>query len=195
MAEMSVQRVRKSLEGASQALEQFLADERSVDRIALVAARIATSLRAGGKVLVCGNGGSCCDAMHFCEELTGRFRGNRRALPALACADASHLTCTANDFGFEYVFSRWVEALGKPGDVLIVLSTSGSSRNVVRAVEAGGTIGLHRVALLGQGGGVLSGLCEQQWIVPGATSDRIQEIHMLILHCLVEAVELELGLA
>lgn len=176
-------------------LARFAADERGVERIAQVATRIAGALRAGGKVLACGNGGSCCDAMHFCEELTGRFRKDRRGLAAIACSDASHLTCVGNDYGYEFVFSRWVEALGRPGDVLVVLSTSGNSRNVLRAVEKAGEIGLHRVALLGQGGGVLSGLCEQQWVVPGETSDRIQELHMLILHCLVEAVEVELGLA
>ncbi|MCB1742254.1 MAG: SIS domain-containing protein, partial [Gammaproteobacteria bacterium] len=102
---------------------------------------------------------------------------------------------TANDYGYEFVFSRWVEALGREGDVLVALSTSGSSRNILRAVEAAGSIDMTRIALLGKGGGVLTGLCEHQWIVPGATSDRIQEIHMLILHTLVEGIELELGLA
>ncbi|MBX3323603.1 MAG: SIS domain-containing protein [Phycisphaeraceae bacterium] len=193
MGQNATDRVKASLAAANDALAQFLSDQRAVDRIALVGAKIAAAMRSGGKVLACGNGGSCCDAMHFCEELTGRFRQDRRALPAIACSDPSHLTCVANDFGFEFVFSRWVEALGRPGDVLIALSTSGNSRNIVRAVESAGTIGMHRVALLGQGGGVLSGLCEHQWIVPARTSDRIQEIHMLILHCIVEAVEIELG--
>ncbi|MCL4222401.1 MAG: SIS domain-containing protein [Phycisphaerales bacterium] len=184
-----------ALAAASDALSAFLADPDQATRIARVARAIASAIRSGGKVLACGNGGSSADAMHFCEELTGRFRDNRRALPAIACVDPGHITCTANDFGYEFVFSRWVEALGRRGDVLIVLSTSGNSRNIVRAVEAASSVGLTRVALLGGTGGVLSGLCEHQWIAPGRTSDRIQEIHMLILHTLVGCIEVELGIA
>lgn len=189
----TTERVRVAVTNARADLSTFAADTASVDRIATVAAAMATILRSGGRILAVGNGGSLCDAMHFCEELTGRFRHDRRALSAMACTDPGHLSCTANDFGYEHVFSRWVEAHGRKGDALIVLSTSGSSRNVLRAVEAAGAIGMTRVALLGKGGGVLTGLCEHQWIVPGTTSDRIQEIHMLILHVLVEAIEAELG--
>ena len=187
-------RVAASLAAANADLLAFITDEPSADRIAAVAGVLAFVLRSGGRILAVGNGGSACDAMHFCEELTGRFRGDRRPLAAMACTDPGHITCTANDFGFEHVFSRWVLAHGREGDALIVLSTSGNSRNVLRAVEAAGSINMTRVALLGQGGGVLTGLCEHQWIVPGETSDRIQEIHMLILHILVEAIEVELGL-
>ncbi|GAB4383020.1 MAG: D-sedoheptulose 7-phosphate isomerase [Phycisphaerales bacterium] len=194
MSDSAQHRARQALAQARDALEAFLSDPDQPDRIARVAAVLGLAIRAGGKVLVCGNGGSLCDAMHFCEELTGRFRQDRRPLPALACTDPGHLSCTANDFGYEYVFARWVEALGRRGDILIVLSTSGNSRNIVRAVEAGAAVGMTRVALLGGTGGVLSGLCEHQFIVPGTTSDRIQELHMLILHTLVECVEAELGL-
>lgn len=193
MSDSAEQSARQALASASHALAAFLADPEQPERIARVARAIASAIRSGGKVLACGNGGSSADAMHFCEELTGRFRDNRRALPALACVDPGHITCTANDFGYEFVFSRWVEALGRKGDVLIVLSTSGNSRNIVRAVEAAS--GMTRIALLGGTGGVLSGLCEHQWIAPGHTSDRIQEIHMLILHTLVECIEVELGIA
>jgi D-sedoheptulose 7-phosphate isomerase len=157
-----------------------------LERISLA---IAERLRAGGTVLACGNGGSAADAMHFCEELTGRYRADRPAIPAIACVDPGHLTCTANDYGYESVFSRWVEALGRRGDVLIALSTSGNSRNVLRAVDRARERGLLTVALLGKGGGVLRGLCDHEIIVPGETADRIQELHMLALHTIVGGLE------
>ncbi len=170
-------------------LEALAADEAAVGRIQRGAALIAERLRAGNKVLICGNGGSACDAAHFAEELTGRFRRDRPALAAIACTDAGHITCVANDYGFDQVFSRWVEALGRAGDVLIVLSTSGESENIVRAVRAAPETGVRPVALLGRGGGRARGLCDVEIIAPGETSDRIQELHMLILHAWVEAVE------
>ena len=175
---------------ARAALDAFIADDANLARIETVAEVVANAFNAGGKVLACGNGGSACDAMHFCEELTGRFRRDRKALPAIACTDPGHITCTANDYGFEHVFSRWVEALARPGDVLIILSTSGNSENVVRAAGAARELGVTTVALLGRGGGRLAGACDHQWIVPGDTPDRVQELHMLILHALVERVEM-----
>ncbi len=170
-------------------LEALAADGAAMARVEQGAGLIAERLRAGNKVLICGNGGSACDAAHFAEELTGRFRKDRPALAAVACSDAGHITCVANDYGFEQVFARWVEALGTKGDVLVVLSTSGESENVVRAVRAGRERGLRTVALLGRGGGRVEGTCEVEVIVPGETSDRIQELHMLVLHAWVEAVE------
>lgn len=184
---------RNALNNAHHALSALLADHAAVTRIDTVARAIAAGFRGGGKVLACGNGGSACDAMHFCEELTGRFRDDRDPLPAIACVDAGHITCTANDYGFDEVFARWVRALGKPGDVLFLLSTSGNSANVWRAAEAAGELGLVRVAMLGKTGGPLRGVCEHEWIVPGETADRIQELHMLILHTLIECVEIELA--
>jgi D-sedoheptulose 7-phosphate isomerase len=160
-----------------------------------IAERLADAFRAGKKVLICGNGGSLADAVHFAEELTGRYRADRRALPAVAIAEPGHLTCVANDYGFERVFSRGVEALGSEGDVLIVLSTSGNSANVRLAVEAAKARGMTTVGLLGKGGGVMKGLCDTEIVAPGATADRIQELHMLVLHVLVERVEVLLGLA
>ena len=167
----------------------LLNDSDAVARIESVARIMADCFGTGGKLLACGNGGSACDAMHFCEELTGRFRDDRDPLPAIACIDAGHITCTANDYGYEAVFERWVRALAKPGDMVFLLSTSGNSANVLRAAQAAGEIDCTRVALLGKGGGSLAGVCEHEWIVSGTTADRIQELHMLILHTLIECVE------
>lgn len=185
------QSARESLSEARAALDALLADESAAERIEAIAVLLADRFRAGGKVLACGNGGSACDAMHFVEELTGRFRNDRPPLAAIACTDVGHITCTANDYGFERVFSRWVEALGREGDVLIVLSTSGNSPNIVRAVEAGAARDMTVVALLAKDGGkaFATGACDHHLLVPGDTSDRIQELHMLILHTLVEGVE------
>jgi D-sedoheptulose 7-phosphate isomerase len=182
----------EAVAGACDALSKFAEDRAGVDRIAIVASMIAECFESGGKALICGNGGSSADAMHFAEELTGRFRKERPALPALACTDAGHITCAANDYGFENVFSRWVEAHGRRGDVVIVLSTSGNSENIVRAVNAAEEQGCRTVALLGKGGGKLTGRCDFEWIAPGEQSDRIQEVHMIILHALIEGVEREL---
>ena len=128
--------------------------------------------------------------MHFAEELTGRFRGNREPLGALALGDPSHVTCVSNDFGFDYIFSRQIEGLGRKGDVLIGLSTSGNSKNVIHAFEAARKKGIKTVGLLGRGGGQLKGLCDVAIVVPLATtSDRIQEIHIKIIHTVIEDVE------
>lgn len=180
---------------AQRVIEAFLSDRPSLRRVDEVAALVVDCYTRDGKILICGNGGSLCDALHFAEELTGRFRKDRRPLGAMALGEAGHLTCVANDFGFEHVFSRGVEALGRGGDVLVVLSTSGNSVNIVRAVEAAKARGLKAVALLGKDGGKLRGMCDIEIIVPGATADRIQELHMLILHTVVELVERGLGLA
>jgi D-sedoheptulose 7-phosphate isomerase len=184
--------LRDSITRARQALESLNADEAAVGRLEEVASALADCLGGGGKILACGNGGSACDAMHFCEELTGRFRADRAPLPAIACVDPGHITCVANDYGFEEVFSRWVRGLGRPGDALIALSTSGNSENVVRAVAAARDGGLKTVGLLGTDGGRLAGSCDFEWIIPGATADRIQEVHMVILHTLIEGIEARL---
>lgn len=159
---------------------------RKIDGLAQIC---ASAVRAGGKLLAVGNGGSCADAVHFCEELTGRYRDDRDPIPAIACSDAGHITCVGNDYGFDHIFSRWVKGLGNAGDVLIALSTSGNSANIRNAVEAGAANGMHIATLLGKGGGPLAGKGDTEWIVPGETSDRIQELHMLILHALVGAIE------
>lgn len=174
---------------ARDALDALIADGSHAAKIERLADLLSARFRAGGKLLACGNGGSACDAMHFCEELTGRFRNDRPPLAAIACVDPGHLTCTANDFGFENVFSRWVEALGREGDVLVALSTSGNSENVIRAVEAARRAGMTVALLLGRSGGRLRGRGDFEWIVPGEAAERIQELHMLLLHVLVESVE------
>jgi D-sedoheptulose 7-phosphate isomerase len=147
------------------------------------------TLQAKRRLLICGNGGSLCDAMHFAEEFTGRFRTNRPALPVIALSDPAHLTCVGNDFGFDEVFSRGVEAFAQPNDVLIVLSTSGNSANILRALTQAKTQAVHTVAFLGKTGGACAGLSDIEWIVPGSSSDRIQELHMLMLHIAIEGVE------
>jgi D-sedoheptulose 7-phosphate isomerase len=181
--------VERALVGAAAALEALRGDRALLAGVSAVPAELVARLRAGGKVMAVGNGGSAADAMHFAEELTGRFREERPAIAALACTDAGHLSCVANDYGWERVFSRWVEALGRPGDVLVALSTSGNSPNIVLAVKAARERGMFTVALLGRGGGKAAGLADRELVFPGEGSDRIQELHMLTLHAWVEAVE------
>lgn len=152
---------------------------------------IIVALETGSKVLTCGNGGSAADALHMAEELVGRYKTNRRALPAVAlCADPTSLTCIANDFGFEHIFSRQVEALGQPGDVLVVFSTSGNSPNLVLAVETAARQGMTTIALLGKTGGALAGKCNYEIIVPANETARIQEVHTFVMHSWLEQVEI-----
>jgi D-sedoheptulose 7-phosphate isomerase len=167
-------------------LQQFEARE---GLIAATGDKLAECLQRGGRILSCGNGGSMCDAMHFAQELAGHFRARRRALAAQAISDASLLTCAANDEGFDSVFARGVEAWGRTGDALLALSTSGNSRNVVEAVRAAQAIGMTTVGLLGRDGGQLRELCDVAIVVPGTTSDRIQEVHIKIVHLLIEQIE------
>lgn len=170
-------------------LENFIKEEEERRETEKVAKELADVFTKGNKVLICGNGGSNCDALHFAEEFTGRFRGDRKALPAIAISDSSHITCVGNDYGFDYIFSRGVEAYGKEGDIFFGISTSGNSPNVIKAVEAAKKLGMKTCVLLGKDGGKLKGMCDYEFIIPGKTSDRIQEIHMMILHIIIEGVE------
>lgn len=182
--------IRASFKAARATLDAFLEDEANLEAVGQFAALCEAALTSGGKLMACGNGGSMCDAMHFAEEWTGRFRGNRNALPAIAFSDPSQLTCIANDFGYDQVFARSVEAYGRPGDVLVCMSTSGGSPNAILAIQKAKEMGIKTVALLGKGGGEMKNLADLAIVVPHATtSDRIQEIHIKVLHIAIEAVE------
>lgn len=168
----------------------FLKEPVSIEFIESAANQIAECFQKGRKLLIAGNGGSLCDAMHFAEEFTGIFRGKRAALPALALADPGHLTCTANDLGYPDVFARSVEAFGKPGDILIALTTSGNSLNLINAVNVAKEKGLKTISFLGKTGGTLKGMSDLEWMVDGFSfSDRIQEAHMAAIHIIIEMVE------
>jgi len=165
-----------------------------IGRIAQAGDLLADTFVAGGRAYACGNGGSMCDAMHFAEELTGRFRNDRPGYAALAMGDPGHLTCVGNDFGFEHVFARFVEAHGRRGDVLLAISTSGSSRNVVAAVEAAKRLGLKVIALTGRAGTPLAELADIAIVTPGGRyADRVQELHIKVIHILIELVERRLA--
>lgn len=151
---------------------------------------MADAIKKGHKILIAGNGGSLCDAMHFAEELTGIFRQKRPALPAIALADPGHMSCVGNDLGFDSVFSRGVEALGSPGDVFVALTTSGKSVNLLNALSRAKQLGLSTVAFLGKTGGSTKGIADLEWIVSGFDfSDRIQEVHMAAIHIIIEMIE------
>ncbi len=182
--------IQRELTEAQTVLQNFLSDSENVTRIEAAARLMAGAIQAGHKLISCGNGGSHCDAMHFAEELSGRYRENRRALPAIAVSDPSHLSCVGNDYGFEFVFSRYVEALGQPGDVLLGISTSGNSANVLRAVEAARERGMKVVILSGKDGGKLAGLADVEIRVSHfGYADRVQEIHIKVIHALILLIE------
>lgn len=184
--------IKKALQTAQQELAHFVQSEHNLEQIEEIARHISKCYQQRGKVIIFGNGGSMCDAMHFAEELTGRFHQDREALPAIAISDPAHLTCVANDYGFEEVFARAVKAYAQSGDVVIGLSTSGNSANVLKALNTAQRLGCTTVALLGGDGGKIAGETDFELIVPATTSDRIQEIHAMILHILVELIEHEL---
>ncbi len=170
-------------------LGKFINCESNIKNTEKTAEIIAAAFNTGNKVLICGNGGSNCDAMHFAEEFTGRFRKDRRALPAIAISDSSHITCVGNDYGFDYIFSKGVEAFGKEGDVFIGISTSGNSKNIINALNKAKEQGMKTIGLLGKDGGILKGKFDYEFIVEASTSDRVQEVHMAILHIIIEGVE------
>ncbi|WP_213994054.1 D-sedoheptulose 7-phosphate isomerase [Sodalis sp. dw_96] len=188
--------IRSELNEAALTLANFLKDEKNIQSIEDAARLIADSFKAGGKVLSCGNGGSHCDAMHFAEELTGRYRDNRPAYPAIAISDVSHLSCVSNDYGYDFVFSRYIEALGNKGDVLLGISTSGNSANIIRAVEAARAKGMKVITLTGKDGGKMAGTADVEIRVPHfGYADRIQEIHIKSIHILIQLIEKEMAVA
>jgi D-sedoheptulose 7-phosphate isomerase len=191
---MSLEKIDKELQEASKVLESFMNDAAQLQAIRKAASILVRSINNGGKIISCGNGGSMSDAMHFAEELTGRFRGDRASIPAIAISDSGYLTCTANDYGYDKVFSRFVEGLGNKGDVLLAISTSGNSANVINAAQAASAKGMSVIALTGKDGGELAGLCEIEIRSPQSDySDRVQEIHIKVIHILVMLIEQEVN--
>lgn len=190
MSSEYIQQVREELEEAAQVLSRFLADPANLTAIDGAARLMATAFQQGGKVISCGNGGSHCDAMHFAEELTGRYRNNRPAYPAIAISDPSHLSCVANDYGYDQVFSRYIEGLGQAGDVLLGISTSGNSGNILKAVAAAREKDMKVVLLSGKDGGKLAGLADIEIRVPHfGYADRIQEVHIKAIHIMIQLIE------
>ncbi len=182
----------QSLKEAEQVLNTFREDGGLLTACEEFSKKMIETYRSGGNVFSCGNGGSHCDAMHFAEEMTGRYRKDRKALGALALGDPSHVTCVSNDYGFDQIFSRQLDGLGRKGDMLIGLSTSGNSQNVINAFEIAKQKSIFTVALLGKSGGKLKDLADLAIVVPAQTSDRVQEIHIKLIHTVIESVEREL---
>ena len=175
---------------AQDILSQFLAEQSNFENIEKAGNIMVESLKNGGKIISCGNGGSLCDAMHFAEELTGRYRDNRPAIAAIAMSDASHMACVGNDYGYEFVFSRYLEAVGREGDVLLGISTSGNSANVIKAIEVAKTKGIKVVGLTGKDGGKMGGVCDIEIRAPYSQyADRAQEIHIKVIHSLIDHIE------
>ena len=186
--------IRKQFLEAQDVLAKFLSDEKNFKLIESAGALLVSSFKNGGKVISCGNGGSMCDAMHFAEELSGRFRNERKALPAISISDPSHISCVGNDYGFDFIFSRYVEAIGNKGDVLLAISTSGNSKNVLNAIEAAKKKGMKVIGLTGKDGGKMSSLCDVEIRAPHSQyADRAQEIHIKVIHSLIMYVESEVG--
>ncbi len=178
------------LEQSRQVLTNFMSDSKQLEAIQKAAELMIDCVKADGKIISCGNGGSGCDAMHFAEELTGRYRENREPIPAISISDPSHITCVGNDYGFEFIFERFVKSIGKPGDLLLAISTSGKSPNVLRACEAAQKRGIRVVALTGKDGGELAALADVEIRVPHhGYADRIQEVHIKVIHILMTLIE------
>lgn len=182
--------IKKNLEEAQTVLQAFVEDSQQITSIEQAGKMMVEAIQQGKKIISCGNGGSMCDAMHFAEELSGRFRENRKALPAIAISDPSHLSCVANDYGYEFVFSRYLEALGQLGDVLLAISTSGNSKNILNAAAIAQKKGMKIIALTGKTGGKLSQYSDIDIKVPwSGYADRIQEIHIKVIHSLIHYIE------
>ncbi|WP_421917952.1 D-sedoheptulose 7-phosphate isomerase [Marinifilum sp.] len=187
---MIINDIKQSFLDAQEVLNQFVANEDNFKAIEKAGEFMADSIQNGGKIISCGNGGSMCDAMHFAEELTGRFRDDRPGIAAIAISDPSHITCVGNDYGFDYIFSRYVEGMGQKGDVFLGISTSGNSNNVINAIKSAKEKGMTVVGLTGKTGGKMAEMCDVEIRVPWkAYSDRVQEIHIKIIHCLIQYIE------
>jgi D-sedoheptulose 7-phosphate isomerase len=175
---------------ARQILDSFISDPQNFIDIEKAGEILVNAIRGGCKVISCGNGGSMSDSMHFAEELSGRYRNERPAFPAIAISDPGHLSCVANDYGYDFVFSRMVEAIGSEGDVLFAISTSGNSENILKAIEAARIKGMKVIGLTGKDGGKMAGLCDVEIRAPRSQyADRAQEIHIKVIHSLIDYVE------
>ncbi|MBK9600161.1 MAG: D-sedoheptulose 7-phosphate isomerase [Flavobacteriales bacterium] len=187
---MANERIESHFSEAASVLERFRSDPANLLAVEHAGELMLAAVKAGGKLISCGNGGSMCDAMHFAEELTGKFRDDRAPIAAVSISDPSHLSCVGNDHGFEQVFARFVQAHGKPGDVLLAISTSGNSPNVLRAAEVAKKQGVKVVGLTGKDGGKLAPLCDVEVRVPHAGyADRVQEVHIKVIHALIDHIE------
>ncbi len=184
--------ILSSLQDAHKTLTTFIENKENITKIDQAINTFVTSFRNGGAVFSCGNGGSMCDSLHFAEELTGRYRKNRDPLPATGISEAGHITCIANDFGFEHIFSRYVQAWGKKGDTLLAISTSGNSANVIKAVEVAKSKGMNVVGLLGKDGGKLKSMVDVALVIDCPITDRIQEVHIKCIHIFIEGIERQL---
>lgn len=187
---MANNQIRSHFTSAADVLDKFLRDDTNFTTIEAAGILMVTALKNGGKIISCGNGGSMCDAMHFAEELTGRYRNNRPSLAAISISDPSHLTCVGNDYGFDFVFSRFVEGMGREGDIVMGISTSGNSKNVINAVLSAKQKGLKTICLTGKNGGELGKVCDIEIRAPYSEyADRAQEIHIKIIHALIDYIE------
>ena len=185
--------ITQSLQESQQVLADFLGNPEKIEAIEKAADVLVDALKKGNKILSCGNGGSHCDAMHFAEELSGRYRENRPALAAMAISDPSHISCVSNDFGYNYIFSRFIEGLGNKGDILVGISTSGNSANIIEAVKAAQLKGMEVILLTGKDGGKLAGYgCHEIRVDHFGYADRIQEIHIKVIHILIQLIESKL---
>ena len=185
--------ITQSLQESQQVLADFLANPAKIEAIEKAADVLVEALKKGNKILSCGNGGSHCDAMHFAEELSGRYRENRPALAAMAISDPSHISCVSNDFGYNYIFSRFIEGLGNQGDVLVGISTSGNSANIIEAVKSAQAKGMEVILLTGKDGGQLAAYgCLEIRVDHFGYADRIQEIHIKVIHILIQLIESKL---
>ena len=175
---------------AAQLLDTVRNDAAFMDAVEAAGTAMCQTIAQGGKIISCGNGGSMSDAMHFAEELSGRYRDDRPGLPAISCSDPSHITCVGNDYGFDQVFARYVQALGQSGDCLLAISTSGNSANVLEAAKAARSKGMTVVGLTGRGGGTLRALCDVVVDVPWTGyADRVQEVHIKVIHAWIDLIE------
>lgn len=190
---MSYSTIEQNFIQAQNILNEFVADKKNLKKIQEAADLLVEAFSKGNKVISCGNGGSMCDAMHFAEELTGRFREDRKALPAISISDSSHITCVGNDYGYDEIFSRYLSALGTKGDVLLAISTSGNSKNVIKAIEVAKSIGIKVIGLTGKDGGQMAALCDVEIRAPHSEyADRAQEIHIKVIHSLIHYVEMNI---